>query len=276
MQDVVFSDHFPLIIFQYAIPKQLKRLHLHDCMEIGLILSGEGEFYVENKHYDFKAEDIFLINKLEAHRAHSVGDTLANSIFIYIHNSLIDKYARLTHRTNLFELSMLYGDNLNNQFTDAKVGGIIRNIWRIYDGANPYKNDLVLAEVMKLMIHIYAKYHADMDHHAIDYSINHGILKVIDYINDHYHEKIYIKDLSRICNLSESHFSKKFKELMGKSPLDYILARRLKNAYILIRDKNTSASQAALLSGFDNYSNFLRKFKREFDMSPTDLKKMNH
>jgi AraC-like DNA-binding protein len=245
-------------------------------MEIGLILSGSGEFYIENKHYDFKAEDIFLINKLEAHRAKTASNCLANSIFIYINNSLIDKYAQITSNVNLLKLTMLYGDNITNMFTDEKVSSIIKEIWSIHNSTNKYKNDIILAHVFNLLIHIYSKFQFYIEHNEIDHSVNYSILKAIDYINEHFNEKIYINDLSQICNLSQSYFSKKFKELLGKSPLDYILSRRLKNAYILIRDKNASASEAALLSGFDNYSNFLRKFKNEFNVNPVDLKRNTH
>lgn len=276
MQDIKFDNKLPLIIYEYQIPRQLKSLHLHDCMEIGLILSGAGEFYIENKHYHFKAENIFLINKLEAHRAKTTSSTLSDSIFIYIDNSLIDKYARLTSNVNLLKLTMLYGDNITNMFSDQKTSSIIKDIWAIYNSKETYKNDIILAEVLKLLIHIYSKFHSYIERNEIDHADNYSILKAVDYINEHYTEKIYISDLSKICNFSQSYFSKKFKALLGKSPLDYVLSRRLKNSYILIRDKNMPASQAALLSGFDNYSNFLRKFKAEFNINPAELKKSTH
>src|SRR5262249_45610820 len=92
--------------------------------------------------------------------------------------------------------------------------------------------------------------------------------KVCTWINQHYTEKIALPEAAALVNMSVSAFSRFFKRALGKSFTDYITELRLSHASKLILETDASISEAAFQSGFNNLSNFNRRFLERKNISP--------
>ena len=90
----------------------------------------------------------------------------------------------------------------------------------------------------------------------------------IAYIESHLSEKILLDDLAKFTSRSKSSFCHLFEEKMKISPKQYILQKKLALANRLIRD-GVPATVAAMRVGYENYSNFYRVYKRQFQKSPS-------
>lgn len=83
-----------------------------------------------------------------------------------------------------------------------------------------------------------------------------------------------ITKLAKDVCMSESNFFRKFKQTLGITPSDYINAKRVEFAKDLIKAKaHLSISEVAHLSGYNNVSYFVRKFKGYVQCSPNAYKK---
>ena len=91
---------------------------------------------------------------------------------------------------------------------------------------------------------------------------------VIDYVEDYYGNKISIDALSKIARLSTSHFRKKFKEIYGIAPLDYVNCLRVEKAKDLLRSELYTQSEIATLCGFENVCYFNKVFKKYTGTTP--------
>jgi AraC-like DNA-binding protein len=100
-----------------------------------------------------------------------------------------------------------------------------------------------------------------------------SVTRAIEYLNVHYGEKITVEDLSRVANLSSSHFSRVFKEETTMSPVEYIMQTRLDCAKRMLRGNELTLSEIALECGFNSSSYFYQCFTRAFNISPSDYKK---
>ena len=90
---------------------------------------------------------------------------------------------------------------------------------------------------------------------------NNAMYKVLHYINQNFTEEISIDKLSHQFNMSESALSHEFRKYSNKSVYEYVLYKRIiKAKELLITD--SSLTQIALDCGFNDYSNFLRVFKK--------------
>lgn len=86
--------------------------------------------------------------------------------------------------------------------------------------------------------------------------------------------KLSISKLAKDACMSESNFFRKFKQTLGITPSDYINAKRVEFAKELIKTKtHLSISDVAHLSGYNNVSYFVRKFKSYVKCSPTVYRK---
>ncbi len=96
--------------------------------------------------------------------------------------------------------------------------------------------------------------------------------EVLHYINEHYTESLSLKELCNRFNMSESSLSHEFSNYSNKGVYEYILYKRIIRAKeLLFTDMNLT--QIALECGFNDYSNFLRAFKKLSGCSPKEYKK---
>ncbi|MCJ8012404.1 AraC family transcriptional regulator [Paenibacillus sp. KQZ6P-2] len=96
---------------------------------------------------------------------------------------------------------------------------------------------------------------------------------VFQYIEDHYHEDLTIDMLSALAGLSRFHFSRLFKELTGRTVMDYINTLRINKSEYLLRNSRMNISEIALCTGFKDIYYFSRSFKKYKHVSPSELRK---
>ncbi len=100
-----------------------------------------------------------------------------------------------------------------------------------------------------------------------------GIKTTLTYIQEHYKEKIYIRDLAEILNMNEQYFCRFFKKTIGRSPMEYVNEYRLKHAVRLLEETDLSVTEICLECGFNNFGNFIREFRRLQNITPLQYRK---
>ncbi len=92
--------------------------------------------------------------------------------------------------------------------------------------------------------------------------------QVLEYIDAHFNQAVSLESLAQLSNMSVYHFARLFKETMGVSPRQYILALRVKHAKRLLRETDTLIEKIALSVGYASPFHFSRMFKQHTGMSP--------
>ena len=100
-----------------------------------------------------------------------------------------------------------------------------------------------------------------------------AIQRMQDYINDHINEQITLYDLSRCAGYSPFYCTRLFKELIGKSPFEYIRSLRLTQAALRLRDNKVKIVDVALDFVFDSHEGFTRAFTKQFGITPDRYRK---
>jgi AraC-like DNA-binding protein len=77
-----------------------------------------------------------------------------------------------------------------------------------------------------------------------------------------------VDQLARAVALSRSALAERFTELVGESPIQYLLRWRLALAAQALRDGNQPLARIAERSGYESEAAFNRAFRREFGMPP--------
>lgn len=103
--------------------------------------------------------------------------------------------------------------------------------------------------------------------------LNNPLAYAINYIHDNLHTKISLNKVAQKACMSRANFFKKFREITGETPSQYILKGRIKLAMDILKRKNTSVSDACFGAGFENASHFATAFKKEVGISPIHYKK---
>ncbi|MBQ3983987.1 MAG: helix-turn-helix transcriptional regulator, partial [Bacteroidales bacterium] len=98
------------------------------------------------------------------------------------------------------------------------------------------------------------------------------VLKVKDYISEHYADDLRLEDLAAMVGMAPSAFSRFFKQHTTRNLMDYIIDVRLGKAARMLVDTTTGISEICYACGFNNLSNFNRAFKNRRGYTPRDFR----
>jgi AraC family transcriptional regulator len=102
-----------------------------------------------------------------------------------------------------------------------------------------------------------------------------AVNRMKDYIQEHMTEQITLRMLTDAAGYSPWHAARMFKELVGKTPFEYIRTIRLSRAALKLRDNNSRIADVAFDFVFGSHEGFTRAFSKEFGMTPKYYSK-NH
>ncbi len=99
------------------------------------------------------------------------------------------------------------------------------------------------------------------------------IEKVVEYLYQHYWEKITIATLSQIAKMSEAHFIRVFKKETGVSPMEFLIKVRIEKAKIFLRNTTENITEIALKCGFNSTAHFSSSFTKLMGINPSTYRK---
>lgn len=95
---------------------------------------------------------------------------------------------------------------------------------------------------------------------------------VMDFILENYQMSVNRKVIAEAVNMSESHLSRLFKDVTGKSLVDYVNEVRVDKAESYLRDMDLPIYKIAALCGFENVRSMNRCYRKFKHISPRQFR----
>jgi PAS domain S-box-containing protein len=96
---------------------------------------------------------------------------------------------------------------------------------------------------------------------------------IVSHISEHYVNRIEVKTLASMMDLSISQFERKFKKAFNQSPMKFIIHVRIKAACKALIQTRETISIIAQKTGFYDQSTFTRQFRKYMGMLPREYRK---
>lgn len=262
--------------------------HFHECYEIYLLLEGEVSYYVEQSCCRLKPGDLILFTDQEIHKAINHSNAAFSRAVLWFDPMYAWQFC--SSQTNLLRCFHQHRPGINNVISLApeqveQYLQLFETIESWYGGPtekNTLEDDLLSLEygrdlrgVMaftQLLLMINEAFICLTDQDPEIY--NHRLQPVIRYIDAHLSESITLDTMASACSLDKYYLSHLFKKETGSTIFQYILVKRVAMARELL-SLGSSVAEAGEQSGFHDYANFIRTFKKITGYSPGTLKKMS-
>lgn len=127
---------------------------------------------------------------------------------------------------------------------------------------------LSILERSNLFVRQSAKEMAENEYRVIE------IKKVLQYIKEHYREKIRLAELAGAAGMNEQYFCRFFKSMTGKTPVDYINGYRIEAVAKQLTKSDAKIMEICYENGFENFSYFIRKFKEYKGVTPKEYRRL--
>jgi AraC family transcriptional regulator len=92
--------------------------------------------------------------------------------------------------------------------------------------------------------------------------------RVKDHVEANLSDNISLEDLADEARMSKYHFSRQFKRSVGKSPIQYVIGRRIEKGRQLLEETDWLVSRVSQEVGYDSQSRFTTQFKRRVGTTP--------
>ena len=101
---------------------------------------------------------------------------------------------------------------------------------------------------------------------SADLSAKQTVNKVIDFIQNHYDEKITLASISEQYYISETYFCKTFKKVTEKNFVDFLTEIRMQKAKELFENYNMKVYEVASLVGYKDVRHFSKLYRGYFKL----------
>ncbi len=254
--------------------------HTHDFVELVYILGGEGTHMINNSEYKVSKGDLLFINYKQVHsfstkeKMTHVNILLApefiseelvtpDNAFVLLSLSAFSDFRERCDRNT----SLVYfkGDERDD------VEALLRCLEKECRSPGIGSETILRSGFTVLLTYVFRK----LSGAASKKNSDGDDFSVFDYINSHLAEPITLETLARQSFYNPSYFSRMFKEKYGMTLTSYLRKSRLERACDLLRENTVSIADIASLAGFGTTSDFHKKFKAAYGMTPNKWRKEN-
>lgn len=190
-------------------------------------------------------------------------------------------------KSNYYEGKGVLSDNpvKNNMYHFVVSAGIIARV--CIDEGLPHDESYTLSdiyirkadtlndasEIIDLLCEMQLDYALRMKQLKKEQAISIHIRNAIDYVYEHLHEHLTMKQLADNAKLDPSYFSKLFYKETGFTTKQYILRAKIKTAKNMLLYSEHSLFDISLALGFSSQSAFTSAFKSEVGITPGEFRR---
>lgn len=98
------------------------------------------------------------------------------------------------------------------------------------------------------------------------------ILKSADWIRAHSHEPLTLEQIAEVSGYSAYYFSRMFHQLIGRTPIQFVLESRIVKSKQLLTSTNWSVQHISEQVGFAQSSYFIRRFRSAEGITPEQFR----
>lgn len=229
----------------------------HNFHEIIYLLEGTAAFISDNIDITLQEGSLLIIPLGSYHRL-SFGENLRKHQRCVFHFIDLPEYK---------ELISTFMNDVVVMNVNKEINSIFKRMNKLLE--QPYSQDTKCSMMTSALFILLHEISSNISPTMAVPTVNTIIPKAIHYISAHISDIISVDNIANELNVSASTLAHTFKKEMQISIHQYILKKRLIMARQRILD-GESPAQVALECGFNDYSNFYRRYKKLFNAIPSN------
>lgn len=128
-------------------------------------------------------------------------------------------------------------------------------------------------ETVGILQQLFSRFIQPQPSHTLTNILKYNIQPILLHIQHNLQKEITVDSLANIACFSKDHFAKVFKSILGLSPIDYVIKKRIERAQFLLVTTDLSHNEIIEQTGFKSISYFSRIFKKNTGYSPEKYRK---
>lgn len=245
-------------------------LHDHGSMfEFVYLEKGTQTYCIDGKEYTMNQGDVFFTRPNEPH---STGASLTEISSLYYFIIDFASISRLKLFVSAHEAAHVnaYIQQIENRIfkASAHLPNALKQLLNCFAVQDLHFHTQIRNALSEVLIALTTPYAAE------NCSSSDNLKMSLAYIDKHLTETIRVAELSALEDMSLSSFHKKFVQITGLSPAEYILKRKIEKAKELLAFSDMSITNIAYKYDFSSSQYFATVFKRFCYRTPSQYRKL--
>lgn len=243
----------------------IDRSNLYPYCVIHYVIKGSGHVIYGDKDYFIKQGDMFLLNAYECHHYFTDRDNLLELDWLEFAGGDCVKLITAILKNCGPIIRSPYSEK-NNKYL-LKIFNIIKS--------NRESNEFLISKIIYSMLInlLYINKNNTINNYPCSSLVN--ISKVVYFIDNNINKNINIESLAKISCYSPTYFAKLFYKVIGNTPMNYVLGKRINKSKEYLSRTAISVEQISEMVGFCSSSHFIRSFKRFEGLTPAEYRKQS-
>ncbi|WP_066891551.1 AraC family transcriptional regulator [Clostridium nigeriense] len=255
------------------IPVPETTYHCHDdFIELSFVTSGSVDYLIEGDEYTLKKGQVLISNPGIYHKELFNSNTNCRELHLGLTNVNI---------FNNYKKDFIDIGDKNVLTLNTYKDEILKTCEEIVEEQKNHKQTspfMLKSLVMKVLVLLHREINEEIPNlNSQEFSFKSREKKAIvetitKYLNENYTQDISLYTLSKNMYLSPVYISKIFKEIMGDSPINYLIQIRLTKAKDLLKDSELSIKTIAKMVGYNDPYYFSKLYKKYYGISPNKVR----
>ena len=229
--------------------------HIHEFFEIEFVISGRGVCCIDGHDYAFSDGSIFFLSPINIHEIKEADAEIFNVMFWCDEGD-----------ESLF-LPMFYASYCSLVQTNGEDRRLLYCL--LSELVSSYEQDIGYAR--HLLICFCKKLEKMLNKSG--YKPTGYVQRALLYIAENFKNKISLESVAGHIGLAPTYFSYMFRKETGMRFSSYLDNIRFSYAKNLLCFTDRPILEIAQMSGFADYTNFVRRFKKIFGLTPTEFRR---
>ncbi len=186
------------------------------------------------------------------------------SVLLFFASETLLKFIRKNelNKTELNEYKSVYSFRY-----DEFIYRFVNSLLDISKLSQNIQKKLLEVKLEEIMLYLIAIYGTEFLYSLLEKS-NDTSQNFIQTVETNWMNKLSLKELAFLCNMSVSTFKREFEKHYAESPIKWFQNKRLEYAHHLIFQEQKSSSEIYFEVGYESLSSFIQAYKSKFGITP--------
>ncbi len=256
-----------IMVYDYESNTEIsKQQILLNKNTFSFLQEGTKEVFFDNSSYSIDNSQFLLMKSGHCLMTEKLSSDLKyyRSILFFFSNEDVFQFIRK------FKLETSNSKTLYSTYSfnyDSFIKRFVDSLLDISKFSKSIQENILNVKFEEIMLYLMDLKGLDFLYSLIDNSNNQN-RKFVQTIESNSLNKLTIKELSFLSNMSVSTFKREFEKNFHSSPSKWFQEKRLEHSAFLLKNKSKRPSDIFEEIGYENLSNFIQAFKMKFGVTP--------
>jgi AraC-like DNA-binding protein/mannose-6-phosphate isomerase-like protein (cupin superfamily) len=279
-------EQFPFSVMLYpTLPSRPLTPHYHDFIELVYVADGHGEHLYKGSFYPISRGDVFVIPPGAEHDYRVIGDApLEIYNVMFLPSLLISELEALSSVTPFISffylepflrLNVDFDSHLKLSLLEGQeVKQRINRILKEFGDKSLGYQISIKALLIELLVFLSRCYDNRLIKPVFHSNESKAIRQVCEFLEQHYAHPLSLEQVCLMCGMSQTTFTVKFKQTVGRTFTDYRNEVRIHASLKQLRESKDKIIHIAQRVGINDLSHFNKLFKHYMKLTPRQYRNL--